>query len=118
MPVDQAMDELTDEEWLEAIKAHPPIGGRGGHAPQASAREQRRAMKAPPATLAELAAENRRYEARFGHVFLIAARGRSAGEILAELRRRMRNDPATELGEAKRELRKITRMRVDALVSP
>ena len=111
------MDELTDEEWLEAMKAHPRIGGRGGHAPAASAREQRRAMEAPAATLAELAAENRRYEARFGHVFLIAAQGRSAYEILAELRRRMRNDRATELGEAKRELRRITHTRADALVS-
>ena len=111
------MDELTDDEWLEAMKAHPRIGRPGGHAPQASAREQRRAMEAPPATLAELAAENRRYEARFGHVFLIAAAGRSAEEILGELRRRMSNDPATELGEAKRELREITRMRVDAMVS-
>ena len=115
-PVDEAMDSLTDEEWLEAMKAHPRIGERGGHAPASSESEQSRAMQAPSDTLAELAAENRRYEARFGHVFLIAASGRSADEILAEVRRRMSNDPAAELGEAKRELRQITKLRVGKLV--
>jgi OHCU decarboxylase len=114
---DKAMDDLTDPEWLEAMKAHPRIGERGGHAPASSEREQDRVMQATPLTLAELAAENRRYEERFGHVFLIFASGRSAEEILAELRRRMQNSPATELVEAKRELRKIAHMRLEKVVS-
>jgi len=116
-PVDEAMDELTDEEWLEAMRAHPRIGERGGHAPDVSDREQSEAMRSSAATLADLAAENRRYEKRFGHVFLIAAQGRGADEILAELRRRMKNTPKAELEEAKRELRKITRTRVGRLAS-
>ena len=94
---DQAMDELTDEEWLEAMRAHPRIGQRGG---ADSSREQSRAMQASTETLAELAAENRRYEERFGHVFLIFASGRSAEEILGELQRRMRTDPPAALAEA------------------
>ena len=112
---DQAMDGLTDDEWLEAMRAHPRIGERGGESPESSAREQSRAMQASAATLAGIAAENRRYEAKFGHVFLIAASGRSAEEILAELRRRMKNEPAAELEEAKRELRKIARLRLERL---
>ena len=74
-------------------------------------------MEGSPETLAALAAENRQYEDRFGHVFLIAASGRSADEILAELRRRIGNDPAVELEEAKRELRKIAQLRLAGLVS-
>jgi len=116
-PADEVMDGLTDDEWIEAMKAHPRIGDRGGDAPNSSEREQSRAMQASAATLAALAAENRRYEERFGHVFLIFASGRSAAEILSELRRRMNNDPAAELEEAKRELRKIALMRLRALVS-
>jgi 2-oxo-4-hydroxy-4-carboxy-5-ureidoimidazoline decarboxylase len=108
------MDELSDEEWLEAMKAHPRIGELGG---ADSAREQSRAMQSAGATLAELAAENRRYEDRFGHVFLIFASGRGAEEILTELRRRMQNDPAAELEEAKGELRKIAKLRLAKLVS-
>ncbi len=74
-------------------------------------------MRASEETLAALADENRRYEARFGHVFLIAAGGRSAEEILAELRRRMANDPAAELEEAERELRQIARLRLDRMMA-
>jgi OHCU decarboxylase len=113
-PAEEAMDELTDDEWLEAMKAHPRIGEHGG---ADSAREQSRAMQGSSSTLAELAAENRRYEERFGHVFLIFASGRSADEILGELRRRVNNDPEAELQEAKRELRKIARLRLDRLGS-
>jgi len=111
------MDALTDDEWLAAMKAHPRIGERGGDAPASSEREQRRAMQSSRQTLEALAAENRRYEERFGHVFLIFASGRSGEEILAELRRRLTNDPATELQEAKRELRKIALMRVSKLAT-
>jgi len=109
---DRAMDGLTDDDWLEAMRAHPRIGERGG---ADSTREQSRAMQASAETLASLAAENRRYEERFGHVFLIFASDRGADEILAELRRRIENDPATELAEAKRELRKIAHLRLERL---
>jgi len=110
------MDGLTDEEWLEAIKAHPRIGERGGDAPASSEREQARALRSSPETLDALAAENRRYEEKFGHVFLIFASGRSGEEILGELRRRMSNDPRAELDEAKRELRQIARLRLERMV--
>jgi 2-oxo-4-hydroxy-4-carboxy-5-ureidoimidazoline decarboxylase len=110
------MEELTDDEWLEAMRAHPRIGERGGDAPASSRREQARAMAASRETLAALAAENRQYEERFGHVFLIYASGRDADEILSELRRRMRNEPAAELEEAKRELRRIVELRLGRLL--
>ncbi len=109
---DRAMDDLSDDEWLAAMKAHPRIGERGGDDPASSVREQSRAMQAAAETKAALAAENRQYEERFGHVFLIFASGRSGEEILAELRRRMENDPAAELQEAKRELRRIAQLRL------
>ena len=111
------MDGLSDEEWLGAMKAHPRIGEPGGDAPASSAREQSQAMRSSSETLEALAAENRAYEAKFGHVFLVFASGRSGNEILAELRRRMTNDPAAELQEAKRELRKIALARLDAMAA-
>ena len=114
---DIASAELSDREWMDAFAAHPRIGERGGHAPVASEGEQRRVMDASPDTLSALAVENRRYEERFGHVFLIAASGRSPVEILAELRRRMNNDSATELLEAAREQRRIARLRLEKALS-
>ncbi len=112
-----ALNELTGDDWVAAFKAHPRIGERGGDAPERSEREQSRAMTSPARTLAALEAENRHYEEKFGHVFLIMASGRSGEEILSELRRRMRNEPATELAEARRELAQIAGERLLALVS-
>lgn len=111
------MNALTDEDWVAAFKAHPRIGERGGEAPESSRREQRRAMQSAVETLAALRAENRQYEEKFGHVFLIRASGRSGEEILSELRRRVNNDPATELAEARHELAQIAGERLRALVS-
>jgi 2-oxo-4-hydroxy-4-carboxy-5-ureidoimidazoline decarboxylase len=113
-----ALNDLTDEDWLAALRAHPRIGETGGDAPESSAREQGRAMEAPASTVAALAEENRQYEERFGHVFLIRASGRSGEEILAELRRRMKNDPAMEFAETRRELAQIAELRLEKLVCP
>ncbi len=114
---ESAWAELTLADWLAAFSAHPKIGEKGGHTPQASEREQRGVRAASPETLAELARENRRYEARFGHVFLIFASGRTADEILIELRARMGNDPATEVALAADEHRKITKLRLERMLN-
>ena len=122
--IDQMLDaaevawtKLKPGDWLRAFAAHPRIGESGGHAPATSEREQSGVRQASGRTLAVLAEENRRYEARFGHVFLIAARGRSADDILHALRRRMSNDPVTELEVAATEQRRITRLRLLEMLS-
>jgi len=110
---------LGRADWLEAFAAHPRIGGRGGRGGPTTdwaRREQAGADGAAEATLAALAQGNRAYEARFGHVFLISATGRTADEMLGALRGRLTNDPATELRVAAEEQAKITRLRLDKLV--
>ncbi|HEY7114707.1 MAG TPA: 2-oxo-4-hydroxy-4-carboxy-5-ureidoimidazoline decarboxylase [Thermoanaerobaculia bacterium] len=102
--------ELTREDWLEAFRAHPRIGDP--KATGRAAREQVATRSAPPEVLAALAAGNRRYESRFGHVFLICATGKSAAEMVEELEKRLSNDRALELRIAAAEQRKITRLRL------
>ena len=114
---DAAWSGLASADWLAAFAAHPRIGDRGGHAPDSSEREQAGVHAAPRGTLDALAEENRRYEARFGHVFLISASGRSAGEILAALRQRMSNDTSVEIEVAAAEHRKITRLRLEGMLA-
>ena len=58
-------------------------------------------------------AGNRAYEERFDRVFLIRAAGRGAGEILAELERRLGNDDATERAETLEQLRQIALLRLE-----
>jgi 2-oxo-4-hydroxy-4-carboxy-5-ureidoimidazoline decarboxylase len=112
---ERAWSELAPSDWAKALAGHPRIGERGGASPAASEREQSGVRNAPADALEQLADENRRYEARFGRVFLIAAAGRDSNEILAALRERMRNDPVTEATVAAAELRKIARMRLEVL---
>ena len=55
---------------------------------------------------------NAAYEARFGHVFLVRAAGRSGAEILAEAERRLANDDAAEREETVTALRDIALLRL------
>lgn len=112
---ERAFSELEPADWEEALAGHPRIGEHGGSSPIASEREQGGVRSASAPTLDQLAVENRHYEARFGHVFLIAAAGKGAEEILAALRERLSNDPVTEAGVAAAEHRKIARQRLKAM---
>jgi OHCU decarboxylase len=114
---ERAWADLAPSDWAEALQGHPRIGEGGGSAPVASEREQQAVRGANADVLERLAQENRRYEARFGHIFLIAAAGKSAEDILAALRQRMENDPATEARFAAGEHRKIARRRLEQMVT-
>jgi OHCU decarboxylase len=107
---------LGPEDWLEAIEAHPRIGEGGGRSADWSRQEQAGVGGAGEQLQAAIARGNAEYERRFGHVFLISAAGRGAEEILANLRDRLGNDPATELRVAAEEHRRITRLRLERLL--
>jgi len=113
---DEVWMGLEPDDWLEALDAHPRIGERGGASAQWSAREQSTVGTADGDVRAAIDRGNREYEERFGHVFLISAAGRSAEEILANLRDRLGNDPATEVRVAAEEHRRITRLRIERLM--
>jgi allantoicase len=116
---------LGHEDWLEAFRQHPPIGGKvarasakqSGKATKWAAGEQSTAQKGTTETLAMLAAANRAYEAAFGRIFLICATGKSSEEILRSLQQRLSNDPEIELRVAAEEQRKITRLRLEKLLA-
>ncbi|RFU43132.1 2-oxo-4-hydroxy-4-carboxy-5-ureidoimidazoline decarboxylase [Actinomadura logoneensis] len=113
---------LAGLEWsdvLEALGAHPRIGERaagGGREARWSRGEQAGAASAGDDTARALAEGNLAYERRFGHVFLICATGKSAGEVLAELRVRLGNDAGTEREAVRAELAAITRLRLAKLI--
>jgi OHCU decarboxylase len=124
---DRVGRRLGSDDRLEAFAAHPRIGeragrqGSGGSASSErsrgwSAGEQSGVQSAEQEVIAALAEGNRAYEERFDHVFLVCATGKSAAEMLEILGRRLGNDPATELGEAAEEQRKITALRLAKLL--
>ncbi|MEZ0491614.1 2-oxo-4-hydroxy-4-carboxy-5-ureidoimidazoline decarboxylase [Kineococcus sp. TBRC 1896] len=106
---------VTPEEDVEvALAAHPRIGERSDSA--TSRREQAGALAADEDVLRRLAEGNRRYEERFGHVYLVFASGRSATELLDLLETRLDNDPAAERRVLRRELAAITDLRLRRLL--
>lgn len=120
---DRVWSVLYPKDWLEAFRHHPPIGGKkvgrkqSGTARRWSAGEQSRTQMASEETRAQLAGANQAYHAKFGTVFLICATGKTADEILACLRVRLSNDSETERQIAAEEQRKITRLRLEKLLS-
>jgi 2-oxo-4-hydroxy-4-carboxy-5-ureidoimidazoline decarboxylase len=113
--LDAAEAALTDADLDAAMAGHPRIGDR---AQGRSAREQAAVGAAGDAVRGALAAGNRAYEERFGHVYLVCASGRSAEDLLATLHARLGNDPATERAVALRELAAINRLRLAELIAP
>jgi 2-oxo-4-hydroxy-4-carboxy-5-ureidoimidazoline decarboxylase len=111
---------LPWEEVVAALAAHPRIGDRvaGSSAEAAASRREQSAMGAADADLlAAMAEGNRAYEERFDQVFLIRAAGRSAEEMLGELRRRLGNSPEEERAEVTEQLAQITGLRVRQLLA-
>ena len=102
-PLGQArrvLGELPEEEKIEALNAHPPIGGSNGS--ERSIREQ--GSDEDPALLAALARLNKTYEKKFGFRFVVFVDRRPRSEILHVLRERLQNRRDDELATGLDEL--------------
>ncbi len=119
---DAVFEVMDDGHWLQAFAAHPRLGDLESLRMKFvgndrwSAREQAGITDADEDLLRNLAEANVRYEQRFGHIFILCATGVTAGDMLAALTRRMRNDPQREAQVAGAEQRKITHLRLDKLL--
>ena len=118
-----AWNAASVDDWKEAFRHHPKIGGRDlGQSRFAATRhlaekEQAGIAGASEDVLEALAHANRAYADRFGYIFIVCATGRTAAEMLALVRARLGNDPATEIHVAAAEQAKITALRLDGLAT-
>ena len=119
---DQVWWSLTSPDWLEAFHSHPKIGEKKAVAATSdqskrwSEAEQAAVSTAAQATLTELANLNRRYEEKFGYIFIVCATGKGSEEILAILRARLENPASEELRNAAAEQARITQLRLKKLI--
>ncbi len=113
---EQALSRLTEHDIDEVLAAHPRIGEATQD--EQSRREQAGTAGADQGVRTALEDGNRAYERRFGHVYLVCATGRTADELLDQLRDRLGNDPATERAVLRQELAKINRLRLERLLGP
>jgi 2-oxo-4-hydroxy-4-carboxy--5-ureidoimidazoline (OHCU) decarboxylase len=96
--------ELTEDEKLEALNAHPAIGRRGGLSARSAAEQ---GADADPEVLEELARLNREYEAKYGFRFVVFVNRRPRRELVPVLRERLGRTREEELSTGVDELVQI-----------
>ena len=111
---DAADARLANDDWLEAFAAHPRIGERS--ASEWSQTEQAAALTAEEFIKEELQQVNRRYEQKYGFIFIVFASGKTPEEILDIAHQRIQNDRQTEIDNAAAEQQQITRARLHKLL--
>jgi 2-oxo-4-hydroxy-4-carboxy-5-ureidoimidazoline decarboxylase len=115
---DRIWRDLSAADWLEAFQSHPRIGETRAARESStrsrdwSSQEQSGAAASSDSLKQALADANREYEQRFHRTFIICATGKSAEEIMSNLRQRLNNDDATELREAAEQQREIAQIRL------
>lgn len=116
----RVLAQTWDETALtQALNAHPRIGEKptGAQAEAVLSRQEQGAVDNRDRQLAQALQEgNARYEARFGRVFLIRAKGRSGEEILRALNARLENSDAQEVQAALEQLWEITLLRLEGVI--
>lgn len=119
---DEVWDKAETADWHEAFSHHPRIGETTAAAAQTSraaswSSSEQGAVSASSETVQQkLAAANRQYESRFGHIYIVCATGKSADQMLVTARQRLSNDTETELRVAAGEQGKITRLRLERVL--
>ena len=105
---DAVLADMSEEEKVEALAAHPAIGQTSGLSARSAAEQ---GNETNPCVLVDLATLNTQYERRFGFRFVVFVDGRPKSEILGVLRERMARSREEELDTGCRELVAIARDR-------
>lgn len=115
---DELLATAGEDQIDAALAGHPRIGERAepvhfdDESAARSAREQAGMNSADTAQKQALADVNAAYEVRFGRIYLVAAAGLSAAELLSKAQSRLDNEPDAELDVVRAELATITRARL------
>jgi 2-oxo-4-hydroxy-4-carboxy--5-ureidoimidazoline (OHCU) decarboxylase len=102
----ELLSDLTEEEKVATVNAHPRIGEDPRRLSRFSLAEQGAGL------VPELERLNAAYEARFGFRFVVFVDGRPKSEIVEVLKRRLDNDRNQELETGLRAVVDIARSRL------
>ncbi|MDE0792175.1 MAG: 2-oxo-4-hydroxy-4-carboxy-5-ureidoimidazoline decarboxylase [SAR324 cluster bacterium] len=114
--------ELGKDDYLEAFAAHPKIGEskvpeKAKNTENWTRKEQAGMLNAADPVKLELEKQNRKYEKKFGYIFIVCATGKSAEEMLDLLQQRLENIPMIEINIAAWEQNKITKLRLNNMLA-
>ena len=117
----RAFRRATEQERLDVLRAHPDLAGKLAAARRLTAEST---TEQASAGLDALTDEERRrftelndaYTEKHGFPFIIAVRDHDKPGILDAFAHRLQNDNETEFAEACRQVERIARLRLDALL--
>jgi 2-oxo-4-hydroxy-4-carboxy-5-ureidoimidazoline decarboxylase len=114
--------ECSENDWREAFTHHPRIGDvdslkkKFASTAQWASGEQSGVATASDDIIQQLAEGNKRYEEKFGYIFIVCATGKSAGEMLNDLQSRLENSPEEEITIAADQQLQIMKIRLGKLL--
>lgn len=111
----------TPTERLGVLKAHPDLAGKLAAAKRLTGESTSEQASAGLDAMTEIEHAtftrlNNAYTAKHGFPFIIAVRDYTKTTILTTFERRIYNDTATEFAEACRQVERIARLRLDAIL--
>lgn len=114
------VDAAPRDRQLALLNAHPDLAGRlairGGLTTESSSEQTGAGLdKCSADEFRRFAELNDAYKAKFGFPFILAVKGKSRAEILADFERRADNDRETEFRTALSEVHKIALLRLKDL---
>ena len=117
----RAFRSASEAERLQVLRAHPDLAGKLAQARRLTAESNAEQAAAgldalTAAERARFAELNDAYTAKFGFPFIVAARDHDKAGILAAFERRLGQDRETEFAEAGRQVERIARLRLSALL--
>ena len=116
-----AMLAATPDQQRALICAHPELAGKaaiaGALTAHSTAEQSGAGLTAcTPAQFARLHELNAAYRARFGFPFILAVKGHTRESVIAAFEARLAHAPETEFAEALRQIGRIARLRLEALL--
>ena len=117
-----AVSAASDAEQMALIRGHPELAGKAAVRRELtvdSSNEQSGAglTQCSPEEFALLTDLNRRYHAKFGFPFILAVKGHDRASVIREFARRVEQDRVAEFAECLAQIARITRFRLEALVT-
>ena len=118
----RAVSAAPEERQLALLRAHPELAGKDaerGELSAASMREQSGAglTRCSAQELARLHALNVAYNQKFGFPFILALKGLDRGAIIERFAERLEHNRDLEFREALKQMARITRYRLEAMLS-
>ncbi len=114
------VEEMPRPQQIALIQAHPELANKAKMAKmaEASVQEQKNAglSQLSASDYERFQALNSAYQEKFDFPFVIAVKGHNKDSIVAALEDRLGNEKEEEIGRSLKEIEKITRFRLDALL--